>query len=418
MMLPWIAYALLAAAAFAALGALLERSLGGRLIARRVIWISMMTATVVVPVVGSWLAAPRVNRVRVESNAIAPASAAPVSTPIDVDRVITIGWVALSALVILSLMASHTGLRRRLRRCERILVGDETAIISEDFGPAVVGVVRPVIALPRWALGLSEGDRRLVLAHERAHIEAHDPVVNALGLSAVVLFPWNATLWWQLQRLRLAIEIDCDARVVRHGHDPLRYGELLVSAHASVTRRVSPVLALAQRQSALAHRIDALVQTPSRSIARGIAAVGFGAALLFAVAAAPPPTVRQRVELVQTAPVVATAGRVIATRPTARPTARLTPRRSNVIVALPPAAVTPTRVDAGLTTLPPPAVVAVPPIRLRGGGGRGGAGGFIAPGGTYTMTGRASPGPIVRRADSNTVGRAVMRAVRPDSTLP
>ena len=37
---------------------------------------------------------------------------------------------------------------------------------------------------------------------------------------AVVLMPWNLPLWWQWRRLRFAIEVDCDARVLASGRIP------------------------------------------------------------------------------------------------------------------------------------------------------------------------------------------------------
>ena len=44
----------------------------------------------------------------------------------------------------------------------------------------------------------------------------------------LVLVPWNISLWWLLRRLALAIEIDCDRRVVNALGNPNRYGELLI----------------------------------------------------------------------------------------------------------------------------------------------------------------------------------------------
>jgi beta-lactamase regulating signal transducer with metallopeptidase domain len=43
----------------------------------------------------------------------------------------------------------------------------------------------------------------------------------------VILLPWNLALWWQLRRLYLAVEVDCDNRVVAALGDAPAYGELL-----------------------------------------------------------------------------------------------------------------------------------------------------------------------------------------------
>ena len=42
------------------------------------------------------------------------------------------------------------------------------------------------------------------------------------------LQPWNVALWWQLTRLKKAIELDCDQRIVNAGVDIWSYGNLLL----------------------------------------------------------------------------------------------------------------------------------------------------------------------------------------------
>ena len=112
----------------------------------------------------------------------------------------------------------------------RELVSGMSVLITETAGPAVVGILRPSIVLPRWALGLDVSDRRRMLMHEAEHIRAGDPYLLFGAALAVAIVPWHPALWWQLRRLRLAIEIDCDARVVRATGDSRRYRLLLVEA--------------------------------------------------------------------------------------------------------------------------------------------------------------------------------------------
>jgi TonB family protein len=45
----------------------------------------------------------------------------------------------------------------------------------------------------------------------------------------VVLFPWNPALWLIARQLHLALELDCDERVIASGAEPLGYGRLLLS---------------------------------------------------------------------------------------------------------------------------------------------------------------------------------------------
>ncbi len=77
----------------------------------------------------------------------------------------------------------------------------------------------------------------LILEHERQHMLARDPLLLRAGILLVMLVPWNLPLWWQLRRLRLAIELDCDARVLGSGADAIRYAEVLLG----VVRRVTTV---------------------------------------------------------------------------------------------------------------------------------------------------------------------------------
>ena len=46
---------------------------------------------------------------------------------------------------------------------------------------------------------------------------------------ATILMPWNPVIWWQLFRLRTAVELDCDRRVIAAGASVCSYTELLLA---------------------------------------------------------------------------------------------------------------------------------------------------------------------------------------------
>ncbi len=69
--------------------------------------------------------------------------------------------------------------------------------------------------------------RAIALAHEREHIMARDRLLSLFALVLLIVMPWNPALHWQVRRLRLAIEVDCDARVV--------YQRRTISASASLS---------------------------------------------------------------------------------------------------------------------------------------------------------------------------------------
>jgi TonB family protein len=96
--------------------------------------------------------------------------------------------------------------------------------------------------------------------------------------------PWNLALWFQARRLRLAIELDCDARVLRAHPSAERYGLLMMTI--AQRRSVAPTLfapMLAEPATQLERRIMAM-STTTRRVARATlyGGVAAGIALLFA----------------------------------------------------------------------------------------------------------------------------------------
>jgi TonB-dependent SusC/RagA subfamily outer membrane receptor len=146
--------------------------------------------------------------------------------------------------------------------------------VSPNAGPVVVGLTRPEIVVPRWMLERTSAEQRVVIAHEAEHVRARDPWVLAGGWVALVTLPWNPALWFMLSRLRLAVELDCDARVLRGGVAPKAYGDLLID----LAERAAPLrlatTALADDSSHLAQRIIAMKPPMHRFAFVRAAAVG------------------------------------------------------------------------------------------------------------------------------------------------
>ena len=113
--------------------------------------------------------------------------------------------------------------------------------IAPDAGPGVVGLLRPRIVIPQWLTETASACQELVIAHEEAHLARHDPQVLTLALFLLVVTPWNVPLWWQVHRLRRAIEVDCDERVIEKGLDPEKYRQMLTE----VSRRPSAYMGIA-----------------------------------------------------------------------------------------------------------------------------------------------------------------------------
>src|SRR4029078_228106 len=102
------------------------------------------------------------------------------------------------------------------------------------------------------------------IAHDQPHLDARDPQLLTLGLALLVFMPWNLPLWWQLRRLRYAIEIDCDARVLKGGVDPQHYGATLIALVERQSAYVGAVAAMSESQSFLEERIEHMFRKPVR----------------------------------------------------------------------------------------------------------------------------------------------------------
>jgi beta-lactamase regulating signal transducer with metallopeptidase domain len=139
-----------------------------------------------------------------------------------------IGWLALSAATLALAVATLMRARRMRRGWPAARIAGEAVRVAPAAGPAVLGILRPQVVIPAWLLAAPEDEQRLVVMHEREHVRARDPLLLAGGWLAVAMVPWSPAAWWMLLRLRAAVELDCDARVLRRGVARRAYGTLLI----------------------------------------------------------------------------------------------------------------------------------------------------------------------------------------------
>jgi hypothetical protein len=182
-------------------------------------------------------------------------------------------------------------LSHRRRRWPRENVRGGTVRISERFGPAVVGVLRPEIVLPRWMLGMNADALDLALRHEREHLERKDTLLLAAAFLATVASPWNVALWAQLWRLRLAVELDCDLRVLEGGASRKRYGALLLHVGGQAGRGRLGVAALSEPTSFLERRLRMITRRSDRKqVLRTLGALALTGAGVAGACDVPAPT--------------------------------------------------------------------------------------------------------------------------------
>ena len=173
-------------------------------------------------------------------------------------------WGLTSSLLLIRLFAGTAVVRRQLRHGETTLLDGIPVILSADFGPAVLGLRHPRIVVPRALAEQDPEPRAALLLHEDEHLRAYDAPVLLGATLLVMLVPWHLPLWWMRRRLRLAIEVDCDARVVRRGVAPATCAAALRMAAALPAPGTRPVVGLIESRAPLARRIHRLV-TPART---------------------------------------------------------------------------------------------------------------------------------------------------------
>jgi beta-lactamase regulating signal transducer with metallopeptidase domain len=200
-------------------------------------------------------------------------------------------WVLATLLVGLSFAAAHWRLRRSSRTWPATDLQGHRVRIAPSTGPLVLGLFRPEIVVPRWVLTRPPAEQNVILTHEIEHLNAGDQNLLAIGCLAAALMPWNPACWIMVARLRLAIEIDCDARVLRGGVSPRSYGSLLVDVAESSSPFPLGTMGLAARSSHLHSRILAMQSHRfNHPILRGAAAALVGLVSLLAACESRLPT--------------------------------------------------------------------------------------------------------------------------------
>ena len=225
----------------------------------------------------------------------------PLPSGVGLDTLLGAGWAILSLVAASVLMGAHLRLVLERSAWSPEKLGGRDVLVSEDLGPGVVGWLRSAIVMPRWAMGMHPREQELMLRHDTEHCKAGDARLIGAALLLRILLPWNVPLWRQVHRLRAAIEIDCDRRVVHRSADVKRYAALLVEIGARRTAARWSALAFARPIPLIERRI--LAMTDTRSDPRYIRMIGLTLlAALFVVASCQVEQVSINIEVEQPTP--------------------------------------------------------------------------------------------------------------------
>ena len=304
-MLHWMAYCLGVGALLSAAALAMEAALRAFRRPARWVWAAALALSIGIPATVRW--APRATEPASALAEAAPlasgtassgttAPVADVRPRIDLhtlDRPLLAGWAGLSIGVALAWLAAWGALQWRRRRWRERKVDGVRVLVSADTGPAVVGWIRGRIVLPEWVVRDADPSvRRMILQHETEHLVAGDPGMLAFALVSVALVPWSPAAWWQLRRLRLAMEVDCDARVLARRADVRAYGELLLEVGRRGAGTRLPVAAMSEPGSFLERRIRMMTQrSHPRRIRTSLGLVALSVAAVAVVQLLPIPSV-------------------------------------------------------------------------------------------------------------------------------
>ena len=283
MLIEWMAYATLLTALICCAALAVERAVAIWRGGQRFVWLGALVAAIIAPALLS------VRRIAAAPAGVATASSSVSTEPrailldkssivrrpsvsevaqrslVTLDPYLRDAWLVASFVLLAIFTRATIGLHRQRSRWHRIDLAGERLLLAPDAGPAVVGILHPQVVVPQWALSLDATARELMLRHEAEHIRARDPHLLFVAALSLVLFPWNAGLWFVVRRLRLAIEVDCDQRVLRGSVQPREYGMLLLTVGARHSASLPLAVSLAERRPFLERRIRAMTTPRPRN---------------------------------------------------------------------------------------------------------------------------------------------------------
>ncbi len=105
-------------------------------------------------------------------------------------------------------------------------------------GPLAFGILRPSVGLPAdFAAKFSRAEQDAMLAHELAHLAAHDPLWYLLADAGSAALWWQPLAWWARRRLHRASELAADEAASIFPDGPAALAGCLVSLGKQMTQR-------------------------------------------------------------------------------------------------------------------------------------------------------------------------------------
>lgn len=167
------------------------------------------------------------------------------------------------------------GEARRLAAAHGLRVSPRILRSPVTTSPFATGWWRPTIVLPEDFEMLDEGERRMALAHEIAHLRRWDPVLNVVPEIARVLFFFLPPVWLACREWAAERETVCDQEALSAtGATPRDYREMLLKvAMQDAYPMGTPALGATAEFGLLRRRIERLGRATGVSILLGAASM-------------------------------------------------------------------------------------------------------------------------------------------------
>ncbi len=204
--------------------------------------------------------------------------------------ILTALWLTGFSLFLLRLAVGWLKIRRLTAAADPVhgfenLVAGSIKIVSSKRvkGPVCFGIFKPVILIPQNMIDTA-GPTQLdmVLNHELAHIQRHDPLVNLFQRLLEAVFFFHPLVWYASLQLTQTREQICDNHVLAHGTPASDYAQLL--ARVADARFHPQFQGAALFEGSLLHRIKTLLDTQGRLLTRVSRRTAFISALVVLVA--------------------------------------------------------------------------------------------------------------------------------------
>ncbi|MEM7477135.1 MAG: M56 family metallopeptidase [Planctomycetota bacterium] len=152
-----------------------------------------------------------------------------------------------------------TRLAKRLRIRRQV----EIQVVDALLGPAIIGLIRPTILLPRVIAEESSREQlKALIGHELVHLRRGDLWWSAIQALATALSWWNPLAWWAARRFQHETERCCDEETVASLRiEPRVYARVLLDVlERKTTLKAAPLLPGVRPVEVTAKRLERIMR--------------------------------------------------------------------------------------------------------------------------------------------------------------